>query len=503
MLSALRAKHPRDKDLPERAANLAFFRAVLDGSVYDVLSHDYHVEYIENEYVPLAQRRPSVRHNLCRITVEEVASLIFDDARFPRIEDAKRATISETCTQIIKEAGLAALMVQAVIVGSVGSVAILMRVLKGRLFFDVLATDFLTPRWQPEAPDTLLDVTERYKVKGADLEADGYDLKAILGTRRQNTLDGARASNWWFQRRWTLAAEEWYVPVPVRDENGELLMPSEIDPERSVTHNLGFVPMVWIRNLGNVSGGRPIDGPCVFAGAIETQIEMEYLLSQGARGLKYSADPWLVISDDDVPGSMVKSAGNALVTSEKGDAKLLEIHGSASQALVDYARYLRQCALETLRANRSDPEKMSVPQSGRAIELLNHGLAGLVGDYRLAYGNDGLLRLIKMVFAAARVMPLSVGRKRIMAPADIDLGLKWPLIFPASEHDRLEGASTLKVLVETGLMSRETATGVVAEEYDVPNARGEIARIEAERAAEDKRARDLAAMTKATEQLTE
>ena len=40
-------------------------------------------------------------------------------------------------------------MVEAALRGSVGSVAILMRVLRGRVFLDVFDTAFLTPEWGP------------------------------------------------------------------------------------------------------------------------------------------------------------------------------------------------------------------------------------------------------------------------------------------------------------------------------------------------------------------
>ncbi len=62
----------------------------------------------------------------------------------------------------------------------------------------------------------------------------------------------------------------------------------------AVTHRLGFVPMVWIRNL---PGGDKIDGVCTFEAAISTVMEMDYQFSQAGRGLKYAADPTLLIKE--------------------------------------------------------------------------------------------------------------------------------------------------------------------------------------------------------------
>ena len=55
--------------------------------------------------------------------------------------------------------------------GSVGSVALLFRVLRGRPFVSVLPTAFLTPVYDPESPDTLISVTEPYNVRGSKCSA--------------------------------------------------------------------------------------------------------------------------------------------------------------------------------------------------------------------------------------------------------------------------------------------------------------------------------------------
>ena len=77
--------------------------------------------------------------------------------------------------------------------------------------------------------------------------------------------------------------------------------------------------------------------------AIENQIEIDYQLSQAGRGLKYSSDPTLLIKEPATtePSEIIKGAGNALVVSEKGDAKLLEIGGTASAAVIDYVASTR------------------------------------------------------------------------------------------------------------------------------------------------------------------
>ena len=55
------------------------------------------------------------------------------------------------------------------------------RVLKGVPYVSVLPTATLTPTWDPMAPDTLTKVTERYKVRGADLVSQGYSIPPDAG----------------------------------------------------------------------------------------------------------------------------------------------------------------------------------------------------------------------------------------------------------------------------------------------------------------------------------
>ena len=81
--------------------------------------------------------------------------------------------LAHSLADIICETRLNEVMIDAAIRGSVGSVAILMRVLQGRVFFSVLESLYLTPVWNVVAPDTLSRVTEKYKVSGADLAGAG------------------------------------------------------------------------------------------------------------------------------------------------------------------------------------------------------------------------------------------------------------------------------------------------------------------------------------------
>lgn len=454
---------PRDNNYPPRVRALDILRRVLDGTLYDVLPYQFHEERSAGgEYIPLRNRRPSVRYSLCRVVVEDSVSLLFSEGHFPTIDSPDRA-VNATLADVVKETRLNQVMIEAAIRGSIGSVAVLMRLLRGRVFFSTLDTTYLSPEWDAEAPDTLVSVTEKYKVTGQVLANSGY------------TVDDPNV-DYWFMRCWDAQDELWYCPTPV----SQPFSPA-IDEARSAHHGLGFVPLVWIRNLpGPSSSGDPNDGACTFRAAIETQIEIDYQLSQAGRGLKYSSDPTLLIKEPATSDSeIVKGAGNALVVSENGDAKLLEIGGTASAAVIEYVRMLREMALESVHGNRASADRLTAAQSGRALELMNQGLIWLADNLRISYGEGGLLGLARMVLQAAQVYPLQVlGNRAPELDPTARLTLKWPRWYAPTSDDRQKDAQTLSTLAASGQISCETAVKAIADTYDIEDVAAELRRID-------------------------
>ena len=449
---------PSDPDYPERTRRLDILKRVLNGTLYDALPFSFHEERgAGGEYIPLRNRKPSVRYALCRVVVEDSVALLFSEGHFPSI-DCPEPGARDALADLMKETRLNEVMVDAAVRGSVGSVAILMRVLAGRVFFSVLETTFLTPAWQSDAPDTLATVTERYKVGGGVLAAQGY------------AIDDP-GQIYWFMRRWDDEWETWFLPSPVGED-----APPAIDANRSVRHGLGFVPMVWIRNL---PGGDDVDGACTFRAAIDTAIEIDYQLSQAGRGLKYSSDPTLLIKEPaSTDNEIVKGAGNALVVSEKGDAKLLEIGGTASAAVIEYVRCLRELALESVHGNRADASRLSAAASGRALELMNQGLIWLADNLRVSYGEGALLGLLRMVLRASGRYALRVFNEAVPSlDQTARLSLKWPRWYPSTADDRQKDAVSLATLAKAGQISRQSAIGAIADTYDIEDIPAELARI--------------------------
>ena len=467
MYKTIQKNWPKDKDLPQRAFVLEMRRRVLDGELYDRQRHPFHFEMNDaGEYVPLRERRPSVRNNLCRTVVDDSVSLLFSEGNFPTLEmdGAERKT---ALLRLTKELRLNEVMIDAATRGAVGSVAILLRVLECRAFLNVMDTTYLTPQWNNAAPDTLISVTEKRKVDGKALQAAGYAI-----------TDDDGATLFWFQRVWDVNGETWFLPWKVAED---AMTTPAVDAEKSISHQLGFVPIVWIRNL---PGGDEIDGKCTFPDeAIDTQIEIDYQLSQAGRGLKFMSDPTLVIRNEASAGApMVKGAANAIMVGHDGDAKLLEISGDSTTAVMSYVTHLREVALEAMHGNRASNEKMSAAQSGRAMELLNQALIWLADRLRISYGEGAILDLMSMIVRASNKIALQFKDGSAVGEFDVNshLSLRWPQWFAPSLQDLSLRAATLVTLCEAGLLSRASAIGILCSEYDIENPAVETVLIEAE-----------------------
>ncbi len=466
MWRTLQKRYPQDRDYPERVARLAALERVLDGTLYDVLRHAMHEETADSgEYIKLRDRRPSVRYNLCKAAVRKSASMLFSQRHFPEIEHPDEAT-QDVLRRLAQDVGLSQTMAEAAHIGSVGSVCLWLRVLSGRVYVDVLPTKYLTPRYDPAQPDRLVSVTERRKLKGRQLADMGYAISAL----------NVDADHWW-TRIWTANAEEWYAPQALDHANDAPVL----DAGKTVTHMLGFVPLVWIRNLPSQDA---IDGAPTFDDeAIETQIELEYLLSQGGRALKYASDPLLLIKEPagDQGGQFIRSASNALVVGKDGDAKLVEINGTATEAVLNYTKTLMQITREQLHLPNIDPDKLSAAQSGRALELLMESLLQLCDQLRVSYGDEGLQRVLQMIVTIGAHSQLVDGLGA--SYGDLRKGLvtlKWPRWFAPTTQELSQVANTLRTHTDASHMSQQTAAGIVAQLYDIPDEAGELQRIAAD-----------------------
>lgn len=169
------------------------------------------------------------------------------------------------------------------------------------------------------------------------------------------------------------------------------------------------------------------------------------------------------------------------MVSAEGDAKLLEINGTAAQAVIEYVRMLRELSLESIHGNRSNADKVSAAQYARAMELMNQALIWLADKLRINYGEGALLSLLRKIVVASAKYPLKVNGEEIEPlNAKAKLTLRWPDWYAPTYADKQTQAETLTTLRTGGLLSQETAVKSLADGYDIEDPQDEVCKIKAE-----------------------
>lgn len=469
----LKRKYKKDNDYSDRTFDLQMYKLVLEGEMYDILRHPFYRDYTNQatgsyDTIPLCDRRPSVRSSLCKVVVDSSVSLLFGEGRFPYIQsedDKTQNFISEIVAD--SQINLTGIMIDAAIKGSIGSVAIAMKIIEARIFFEALYTVYLTPKFLPQNPNELMKVTEKCKKSGKDLVEMGYE-----------NLE--EDETYWFMRYWDSETETYFIPWKISEDRNYI---PQIDEDQTVIHNLGFVPIVWIKNLPGSDS--KIDGLCTFKYGIDTNIEADYQLSQCGRGLKYSCEPLLMIKNGSfsLDGEIKIGEGNVIQVDENGDAKHVEINGQATSAVIEFYKVLREIILENIHGNRSNPDKLNSVQSGKGMEMLYLPLVWMAANLRISYG-QGLISLIKMILRANDKTDLILTENRIPIRSLNDkekITLKWRDWFESTKDDRMKEASTVKTLKDAELLSSETAIAFISDEYDIANVEEELSKIDIER----------------------
>ncbi len=486
MFSYLINKMDWDKDYPTRSQAIEAYTRVYNGNIYDHLPYHFFQERETGtkNYILLNKRRPSVRYNLCSLVVDNSVSLLFGSDHFPKIKTDDEA-VDEFIEDIVKCYKLNKVMIHAATIGSTGSVAIFIKVIDGKLILQPKNTRFLTPIFDHRDPDKLIKIIERYKVIGQSL------IDAGIPVEKKNSM-------YWFHREWDDKTETLFTPRLVTDKDEDV----KNTPYDAWEHKLGFVPAVWIINIPKIidsdESGAIVDGYCTFEKAVNTNIEIEYLLSQNGRALKYSADPLLVLNlqdeqlifdqnsssvtdmDGQTSRKMIKNCDTAIMLGEKDKASLLEISGSACAAVLEQVRTLRELALESIHGNRANADKVNAAQSGRAMQAMNQALIWLTDNLRPQYGDSGLLKILKMIVEATNSPGIFIkcGTKSYRkVNANAVMSLHWPQWYPDTPQDRVNNANALKLNKDAGNMSTETAVTNLSQNYGVEDVDKEIALI--------------------------
>lgn len=418
------------------------------------------------QLIPLINRRPSAPYNFIQMFAKESARKLFSGRHFPLIR-SENIQLDALLPKIVSQGNLPLKMTQAAYFGSIGSVAVTIKVSpEGAIKLEVWRSDWCSPVF--DTYGRLKRLRVHYLARGSDileslrmsLDPEGVPLLDLV--MRQETVIEPAETYWTV---FDITAEETLYYLPILQDDWNPIAPEKpLQPLYSLENPGGIFPAVWIVNMGSVNGS---EGECSWENASELYVEIAYTLSQIGRAVRYNAAPQLVIKGsledgDDGGDSLVRSPVTTIYVAagkkseeggseEGGDAKLLEMTGHGISVGLDYIDKLRKWALETISAGRKDLEQMHGPMSGRAMEMIDQEALDVIYEMRTAYGDNGLLSIIQIILRLYRFYQLVE-----FPDEDLDqLLLDWPKPYLATAGEAAQLGQAINSFLETGVMDNE------------------------------------------------
>lgn len=540
-----------------RQKRLNALSLILRGKQYEHIPNSFSKERdgdgLTGKRILLDKRRPAVQLKLPKQLVREQCGLIFGEDHRPMVlvkpdEDdqdggdkqktppkpitpnapakPQRSELPESdptnewIAAFVHDTRMWAVLMDGLWKGSVGSCAIVLRVLgktrsepdpddetktltvddgAGRYYFEVWRGEECTPKFHPAIPDELTEIDRRYFIGEDALKAQGYNVEALkekykdtAGQKRRNAYVGQS----WACRLTLNATEEiWYVPVPRHIYEAKDWKDSAWarDEDRSFAHKLDEVPAYWELPLPIDSDELFPDGACLFEDVIDPEFRANRTISQAGRALDYTGDPQMARLLGDAKSGKVAATefgksvavGGSASDILEGDAKFVEITGQGLEIAIDtYLAAVADYAKASGAMSRITPDSKTGAQpdlSSVAMKLLNFSqlvLSGILRETAAEWPGDRLLRLAMRMAEKVDVELPSLKDKSIVPDQTARFEWQWPAYYEPHGQEKLFEIQAIDEAKKGGLISQETAVANTAPMFDVTDTAAERSKIE-------------------------
>jgi len=436
--------------------------------------------YDAGQSLPLKFRRPTAPYHLPKVIVDRFTGLLFSEKRHPTIRAQDDEKTEDFVNALAEEARLWPMMIRArTLGGAMGTVCVGFQFVDGKPVVEIHDPRWMIPDFEDRWSLKLRSVEKRYQYPQEEKDPE---------TKRWVTV-------WyWYRRVIDDVRDVVYEPVQV-DDGEEPVWVEKI----SVTHGLGFCPVVWTQNL---PVEEDIDGDPDCHGVFDTCEAIDALLAQSNRGTVANCDPTLVIVSEAPLAEVRKGSDNAIKLPTNSSAEYLELQGAAAKAALEMVDKLRAYALEVAQCILEHPEvaNRTATEVSRAFESM-YSKADVL---REQYGQNCVLKLLNMMIAAARsknkpkVEQGTVVRDVVVLPPRRDgedlvprelgeggtLQLLWPPYAEPTHTDALGATQAAVAAVAGRILDREHGANYVASFFNVEDVPAMLASIEKERTAE-------------------
>jgi len=410
--------------------------------------------------------------------------------------------------------------------GSVGSAAIVLRVLgkekavnaevdgevvqtyeadgAGHYYFEVWRGEECSPIFRTDDPDMLQTLERRYFIADDALRAQGYDVDALKekwkkkAKRNRSPLVG---DEWAVRIVLTATEEQWYLPVPrhVYERTDWKDTDWALDNGRSFMHELDEVPAEWVVPLPIDADELYPDGACLFEDCIDPEFRLNRTYSQVGRAFDYSGDPQMSRLRDEkggVPRSQFGTAtalGGTASDVLEGDAKFVEITGQGLEiAIGTYAEAVVDLGKRAAAMSRVTPNSKtgaSLELSSAAMKFLNSSqltLAGILRETAAEKPGDRMLRLAMRMWDKVTVALPSL-QKPVKPDPEARFEWQWPAYYEPHGQEKVFEVQAINTAKEGQLISSQTSVGNAAPLFDVtdPDREAELIQGDTEQANAD------------------
>ena len=341
---------------------------------------------VPSTYVPLDQRRPSIPYRLARKIVSAFSGMVLGYGRFPQYRSDDPDT--QDWTQAISDA----LSMEITFLRA--------RNLGGR-------TGVVGVSWACVDGDLRLKVHQGPNIHVLDWEDEDQQIPSHVTELYQSksTATTKGKEKWmWRRRDWTKTADIVFKPIEVAKKTPDFW---EIDQAASFEHKHGKCHFVWVANLPDDDVADSCDGSPDYAVAYEQLNSLDMLNSVNGQGGIKNLDPTLVLQmDEEEVGKAVvrKGSDNAIITGKGGDAKYMELAGSAITAGTALVNNNKNQILEITECVVPDPNILAAAgTSSVALKMIYAPMLEKCGILRFQYGR-AITRILEQVTDYARMM---------------------------------------------------------------------------------------------------
>lgn len=397
--------------------------------------------------IPWTMRRPVIVTGIAQMIVDRFTSLLFSRHNQPvfRVEPTNTQEWMDT---VIEQSNWFSKWRQArTFGGATGTAIVGFHFEEGKIVLDVFDPRFTYVEF--ESPDTKeireLEILYMYETTETRLEYV-----------RGRAINVSRQERYYYRRVITPEIDVVFKPLPEKEAEEQGVW----EPDKIVSHNLHFVPAVWVQNLPTL---HQVDGLSDFRGTEDMIMALDAQLSQAHNGVLYNADPTLVIrTDQDVDAQIKKGSRHAIVLETNGGAEYLELSQGGPSMALDIAEKLEAKILQQAAVVLNPGTgNMTAEEVRRRYEAMYDKADILRAQYE-----EGMLTLLDKIKKAQE----TIGKEfQVDLPSNVpdEIKVDWPSYVKDTAQDKESEVRQIVMAVSAGLLPKEVATKKIATAFGI------------------------------------